>query len=148
MEQAAHTCSDVLSSVHAGCAANKPAEAWLPDACWGGLPPSLQSPPCSTSAPGTAKFGPSSILLPQGKSVGSSGATTIEYTSLAQLQVLSRWVLCDPPTFLVLRICSGTGGVIRQCALNDCAALKQDGQVGSSLEADIAAAVSWAHGYI
>jgi len=75
--------------VGAGFAANKPAEAWLPEACWSGLPASLL-PSASSSTQTAADHDPSSILLPGGRGGDTDEAATISYTSLSQLQTVSR----------------------------------------------------------
>ena len=72
-----------------GYAANKPAEAWLPEACWKGLAASLL-PSASSSAQTAAENDPSSILLPSGRGGDTDEAATVSYTSLSQLQTLSR----------------------------------------------------------
>ncbi|KAL0049516.1 hypothetical protein WJX82_003996 [Trebouxia sp. C0006] len=72
-----------------GFAANKPAEAWLPEACWKGLPASLV-PSASSLTRTAADHDPSSILLPGGRGGETGEAATISYTSLSQLQTVSR----------------------------------------------------------
>ena len=77
--------------VGAGYAANKPAEAWLPEACWSELPTSL-APSASSSAQTAADDGPSGILLPGGSGEETGKAAIISYTSLSRLQTVSRLV--------------------------------------------------------
>ncbi|DBA90260.1 TPA: hypothetical protein ACH3X1_003553 [Trebouxia sp. C0004] len=72
-----------------GFAANKPAEAWLPEACWSGLPVSLL-PSAGSSAQTAADHDSSVTLLPGGRGEETGEAATISYTSLSQLQTLSR----------------------------------------------------------
>ena len=72
-------CDVVLTGV------TRPAGAWLPEACW--APLHFQA---AQLAEENIQNRPGSVLLPGGVTGTNGGVRTIEYSSLAELQKLSR----------------------------------------------------------
>lgn len=68
-----------------GLAAHKPAEAWLPKACWAGLLQTAGNTMTSSTADEAHN-----ILLPPALTEDNPRPTAVQYTDPAQLQTISR----------------------------------------------------------